>query len=93
MSAPSPPLDLTTLNAMDRDGFVAVLGPAFENAPWVAAEAWSERPFASVAALHAAMLDVVRRAPVDMVEIGPVCEKAARLREIPVDRSNGQRAL
>jgi 2-oxo-4-hydroxy-4-carboxy-5-ureidoimidazoline decarboxylase len=63
VSAPSPPFDLTTLNAMDRDAFVAVLGPAFENAPWVAAEAWSERPFASVAALHAAMLDVVRRAP------------------------------
>ena len=51
MSAPSPPFDLTTLNAMDRDAFAAVLGPAFENAPWVAAEAWSERPFASVAAL------------------------------------------
>lgn len=48
---------------MDRDAFVAVLGPAFENAPWVADGAWSERPFASVAALHAAMLDVVRRAP------------------------------
>ena len=48
---------------MDRDAFVAALGPAFENAPWVAAGAWSERPFASVAALHAAMLDVVRRAP------------------------------
>jgi 2-oxo-4-hydroxy-4-carboxy-5-ureidoimidazoline decarboxylase len=63
VSAPSPPFDLTTLNAMDRDAFAAVLGPAFENAPWVAAEAWSERPFASVAALHAAMLDVVRRAP------------------------------
>jgi 2-oxo-4-hydroxy-4-carboxy-5-ureidoimidazoline decarboxylase len=63
VSAASPPFDLTTLNAMDRDAFVAVLGPAFENAPWVAAEAWSERPFASVAALHAAMLDVVRRAP------------------------------
>jgi 2-oxo-4-hydroxy-4-carboxy-5-ureidoimidazoline decarboxylase len=55
--------DLAALNAMKRDAFVAVLGPAFENAPWVADGAWSERPFASVAALHAAMLDVVRRAP------------------------------
>ena len=63
MSAASPPLDLAVLNAMAHDAFVAVLGPAFENAPWVANGAWSGRPFASVAALHAAMLDVVRRAP------------------------------
>lgn len=63
MSAASSPFDLATLNAMDRDGFVAVLGPAFENAPWVAAGAWSRRPFASVEALHAAMLDVVDQAP------------------------------
>ena len=55
--------DLAALNAMNRDVFVGVRGPAFENAPWVAEAAWSERPFASVAALHAAMLDVVRRAP------------------------------
>jgi 2-oxo-4-hydroxy-4-carboxy-5-ureidoimidazoline decarboxylase len=55
-------LDLSALNAMNRDDFVAVLGPAFENAPWVAEGAWSERPFAGVSALHAAMLDIVRRA-------------------------------
>ena len=65
MSSASPPLDLAALNAMDRDGFVAAIGPAFENAPWVAASAWSSRPFASVAALHATMLDVVRAAPDD----------------------------
>lgn len=55
--------DLAALNAMNRDAFVAVLGPAFENAPWVADGAWPARPFASVAALHTAMLNVVRRAP------------------------------
>jgi 2-oxo-4-hydroxy-4-carboxy-5-ureidoimidazoline decarboxylase len=63
MSSASPQLDLAALNAMDRDAFVAAIGPAFENAPWVAASAWGQRPFASVAALHAAMLDVVRAAP------------------------------
>jgi 2-oxo-4-hydroxy-4-carboxy-5-ureidoimidazoline decarboxylase len=65
MSSASPPLDLATLNAMDRDAFVAALGPTFENAPWVAASAWPGRPFASVAALHNAMLNVVRQAPDD----------------------------
>ena len=63
MSAAPPPFDLAALNAMEREAFVTVLGPAFENAPWVADGAWSDRPFASMAALHAAMLDVVRRAP------------------------------
>jgi 2-oxo-4-hydroxy-4-carboxy-5-ureidoimidazoline decarboxylase len=65
MSSASPPLDLATLNAMERDAFVAALGPTFENAPWVAASAWPGRPFASVAALHNAMLNVVRQAPDD----------------------------
>jgi len=56
-------LDLAALNAMDRDAFVAAVGPTFENASWIAQAAWSRRPFASVDALHAAMLDVVRQAP------------------------------
>jgi 2-oxo-4-hydroxy-4-carboxy-5-ureidoimidazoline decarboxylase len=65
MSATSPPFDLAALNDMDRAAFVAALGPAFENAPWVAATAWSSRPFASITALHRAMLDVIRNAPED----------------------------
>lgn len=48
---------------MERDAFVAALGATFEHSPWVAEGAWLARPFASVDALHAAMLDVVRRAP------------------------------
>ncbi|MDQ7956814.1 MAG: 2-oxo-4-hydroxy-4-carboxy-5-ureidoimidazoline decarboxylase [Pseudomonadota bacterium] len=58
-------LDLDALNAMAREDFVRVLGPTFENAPWVAAAAWSARPFASVEQLHACMLDVVRHAPLE----------------------------
>jgi len=56
-------LDLPALNAMSRDDFVATLGSTFEHSPWVAESAWAERPFASVDALHAAMLGVVRKAP------------------------------
>lgn len=58
-------LNLAELNDMDREAFVAALGPTFEHASWVAQGAWSRRPFASVDALHAAMLDVVREAPED----------------------------
>ncbi len=47
---------------MDPASFVAALGGIFENSPWVAQAAWDARPFASVAALHAAMAAVVRSA-------------------------------
>lgn len=56
-------IDLSAVNAMDRDTFVQALGPTFELAPWVAEAAWARRPFADVGALHAAMLDAVRQAP------------------------------
>jgi len=49
-------MTLAELNAMDRAGFVASLGGVFEHSPWVADRAWAARPFASVDALHAAMV-------------------------------------
>lgn len=57
------PIDLPAVNTMDRAQFVAAFGGSFEHSPWVAERAWDARPFASVEALHAAMLAVVRRAP------------------------------
>ena len=50
------------VSRMDRATFVATLGGVFENSPWVADEAWAARPFASVTALHAAMVAVVHGA-------------------------------
>jgi len=51
---------LDALNAAGEIEFIAALGAVFEHSPWVAAETWRGRPFATVAALHAAMLAVVR---------------------------------
>jgi 2-oxo-4-hydroxy-4-carboxy-5-ureidoimidazoline decarboxylase len=56
-------ITLDALNAMDRAAFVAAVGDIFEHAPWVAERAHAARPFASVAALHDAMMQVVRDAP------------------------------
>ena len=53
---------LGQLNAIDRAAFVAAVGDIFEHAPWVAERAYAARPFASVAALHDAMMQVVRAA-------------------------------
>lgn len=55
--------DITAVNTLDRDGFVALLGGTFEHAPWVAERTFAARPFKDVADLHDAMIRVVRDAP------------------------------
>jgi 2-oxo-4-hydroxy-4-carboxy-5-ureidoimidazoline decarboxylase len=69
-----PPL-LAEINALDRAGFVARLGGIFEHSPWVAERAAAARPFASLAALHAAMVQAMRA--------GSDTEKTALLRAHP----------
>lgn len=53
---------LETLNRASRDELERALGGVFEHSPWITARAVEARPFASVEALHAAMVAVVRRA-------------------------------
>lgn len=53
-------ITLDALNAADTTTFVARLGEAFEHSPWVAEAAAALRPFATVAALHEAMMAAVR---------------------------------
>jgi 2-oxo-4-hydroxy-4-carboxy-5-ureidoimidazoline decarboxylase len=50
------------LNLLDRSGFVDAVGWIFEHSPWVAERAFDGRPFASVDALHAVMMEQVERA-------------------------------
>jgi 2-oxo-4-hydroxy-4-carboxy-5-ureidoimidazoline decarboxylase len=59
------PADVVTLEALNRAApgeFERALGGVFEHSSWIAARAVDARPFASVEALHAAMIAVVRRA-------------------------------
>jgi 2-oxo-4-hydroxy-4-carboxy-5-ureidoimidazoline decarboxylase len=44
------------LSSLGKSDFVARFGGVFEHSPWVAERAWQRRPFASVDALHRAML-------------------------------------
>lgn len=53
------------INTLDLAAFVARLGFLFEGSPWIAAEAWAARPFASRGALHRALWAVVDRAPAE----------------------------
>jgi OHCU decarboxylase len=50
------------LNAAPLDAFVAEIGFAFEDSPWIARAAAAQRPFAGRDALCAAMVAVVARA-------------------------------
>lgn len=55
-------MTLFQLNSLSRDEFVRIVGPVFEQSPWIAVAAWAKRPFASVEALHAALCETVRAA-------------------------------
>ncbi len=56
---------LESLNLLPVSGFVDAVGDVFEHAPWVAEGAAGKRPFPTVAALHAAMLDTVKASPAE----------------------------
>jgi 2-oxo-4-hydroxy-4-carboxy-5-ureidoimidazoline decarboxylase len=71
----APLLTLVRLNSMNRTGFTTALGFAFELSPWVVERAWDERPFASLDALHAAMMAVL--------EAAPIADKLALIRAHP----------
>jgi 2-oxo-4-hydroxy-4-carboxy-5-ureidoimidazoline decarboxylase len=58
-------VNFEAINELDEAAFVATLGGIFEHSPWVARRAHAARPYASIDALHATMLDVVRRATRD----------------------------
>ena len=55
-------LTLPHVNRMSALRFRRALGGVFEHSPWVAERARAARPFASVEALHAAMVRVAREA-------------------------------
>ena len=56
------PVTLDDLNSSTSAAFTASLGDIYEHASWVADAAAAGRPFATLAALHAAMADAVRAA-------------------------------
>ena len=62
-TAASTDPDMGAINGMDRAAFVQKFGGIFEKSPWVAEQAWDRKPFASVDDMHAAMVNVVKSAP------------------------------
>ena len=55
-------LTLQQLNAASQADFIALLDGTYEHSPWIAEAAWAKRPFASLAALKLALVQVLRDA-------------------------------
>jgi len=88
-------LNLAEVNATDRAAFVAALGGIFEHSPWVAERAFDARPFASVEALHGAMVAAMRGAPhaeqLALIRAHPELAGRAMVRnELTADSTNEQ---
>ena len=58
-------ITLNQLNASSHDEFVSLLNGTYEHSPWIAGQAWAARPFASLAQLKLALVQVVQRAGED----------------------------
>jgi OHCU decarboxylase len=57
------PAAITAVDAMDRAAFTSALGSVVEHSPWVAEEAWEQRPFRTCERLQLAFETVIRTAP------------------------------
>ena len=58
-------MTLAEINALGRAAFIERFGSVVEHSPWIAEGAWLRHPFASVDALHAAMVATLMGSPVE----------------------------
>ena len=85
-------LTLQSLSSAERSDFVDALGSVFEHSPWVAEVAWAQRPFASIDALHAAMVGTVQLASTE-AQLALICahpELAGREAEVGILTADSQ---
>ncbi|MDB5828830.1 MAG: amidase, hydantoinase/carbamoylase family, partial [Variovorax sp.] len=55
-------ISIDRINAATADEAVALLDGTYEHSPWIAEQAWGQRPFASLDALKLALAQIVRNA-------------------------------
>jgi 2-oxo-4-hydroxy-4-carboxy-5-ureidoimidazoline decarboxylase len=88
-------LTMPEVDAMDRTSFVAAFGAIYEHSPWVAEQAWEQRPFHRLDGLHAAMAAIVRGAPAErrlaLIRAHPdLAGRAARAGALTADSAREQ---
>lgn len=89
---------LDSLNAASEADFTAALADIYEHSPWVAQQAATRRPLATLADLHQAMIAAVRAAPADarlgLMKAHPdLAGKAARAGNLTADSTNEQASV
>jgi len=89
------PLTLQQLNQADQAGFTALLDGTYEHSPWIAERAWAARPFASLAALKQALVQVVsasgREAQLGLIRAHPeLAGKAMVAKALTAESTNEQ---
>lgn len=93
---PQTKLDIEQINALDKAHFVGALGFLFEGSPWIAAQAWDNRPFAGFAELHGVLCAVMYRASpeeqVDLIRAHPDLVGRAALAGTLTPQSTGEQA-
>ena len=65
-------LNLTQLNSATQAEFTALLAGTYEHSPWIAEQAWSARPFKTLAQFKRACVEVVRNAGRDQ-QLALIC--------------------
>ena len=90
-------IPLRDLNRLEPTQAVVLLGHLFEHSPWVVAETWEQRPFASIDALHRALCATMRTAPAErklaLIRAHPdLAGRAARAGSLTPSSEREQRA-
>ena len=88
-------LTLDQINAASQAEFVALLDGSYEHSPWIVERAWAQRPFASLAALKRALVQVVaecgRDAQVALIRAHPeLAGKAMVSQSLTAESTNEQ---
>src|ERR1700734_424192 len=52
-------LTISQVNGLDVGEFVRIIGPVFENSPWIAQATFAKKPFSDLAGLHRALCKTV----------------------------------
>jgi 2-oxo-4-hydroxy-4-carboxy-5-ureidoimidazoline decarboxylase len=91
-------VSLDSLNKGSEGEFTAALADIYEHSPWVAKAAAAQRPFATLAALHEAMMAALRAAPSDtrlaLIRAHPdLAGKAARGGTLTTDSTSEQSSV
>jgi 2-oxo-4-hydroxy-4-carboxy-5-ureidoimidazoline decarboxylase len=97
MTSLTNPISIRDLNALDQESFVRIVGPVFENSPWIARETWSRRPFSNVTHLHEALCETVRAASegdwIELINAHPdLAGREAQARQLTAQSESEQAA-